>query len=706
MLQFLRTVDRRYFDAGEAFGRINYDTNMVHTEKHLEIAWNWWPAKGNSHRHNVQPFGCPYIGMRGSYPGGQRILYLLTGDGAIKDGLDIVAETSYQSAEVANSRLCHSSGSDGQGSAANALLWKYETTGDRKYLRACRKLLDRSGLVPPGPGKRLGYGPSFGLFNAAGEYADLTGDKPFTKRVIEVGNLGVKGKGATRFIHPIAMAVKFTGDEKLRVRLTEIIKAMSDRRGSSLAELPVERWPGHAGFRVAQVGANALRDYACALGVLTGPVKTGTWPAPRASAKPIPASPPTGWFTPGGKQQRDEDVPSAGRVLSLAPGEGGGKLTVGKAVLTAGKTLCDDVKVGAASPLTEGVVPYVNIMTPKDGDPRLAAKFEVFRGRVDKMGPAPDGSLVAAGKAGPAEFTAVLRKVSPDGAAGLRVEMACRIPEGSGHVASWGLLIPLKLGDDPHAIQTTGPGRFRLERCRLDQNDERIPQWLTSEYHWGEGAPLWPKWRESGINIGPGRYYRIWRANRTDVSPLFCDQGEGCGNWLDITDRGQRPHWGLTARVLRPSPAELDTSRQGIRVNLETGVMLVQFHDAAAEPLSEPTAPAQLAGAADLIFHDGWRPPLAKPELTAKQYEKFMDDLDYGGNYGLFALRFCLSITHKVEGRQWADKVRDMGIEPREVLYGMLYKDALGRHCKKIGVKWDPNDIESSVRRVIDHYRQ
>ncbi|MHC5040050.1 MAG: RIFT barrel domain-containing protein, partial [Planctomycetota bacterium] len=182
MLQFLRTLERRYFEAGMAFNRANYDTNMVHTLSHLENTRNWWTAKGCSHRHNVQPFGCPYIGMRGSYPVGARILHLLTGDGVIADGLEIVADAAFQYAEGRKSRLCNSGGSDGQGSAANALLWKYETTGEAKYFKACRKILDESGLIPPAEGKRLGYGPAFGLFHAAGEVALLSEDKAFQER--------------------------------------------------------------------------------------------------------------------------------------------------------------------------------------------------------------------------------------------------------------------------------------------------------------------------------------------------------------------------------------------------------------------------------------------------------------------------------------------------------------------------------------------
>jgi hypothetical protein len=378
------------------------------------------------------------------------------------------------------------------------------------------------------------------------------------------------------------------------------------------------------------------------------------------------------------------------------------QLPAGKAKWTVGQALCDAVDVAGAAPLAGPVVPYVVLAKPRAGDGRLVSDFRVLSGRIDRIVPAADGVLVATGMAGPATVVARIRSALADGVRGVRVEMACRVPAGNGCVAAWGLLVPLKLGSDPPAIQATAPGRFRLERCRLDQSDERIPNWLTSEYNWGEGASLWPLWRTFGISVGPGEYYRIWKANAADCSPTVCDQGKGVGRWLDVTDRGVSPRWGLTVRVLAPAAP----SRQAIRADLAGGVLDVQFHDAAAPPWAEGRAEAGLAGAADFIFHDGWRPPLAKPELTPEQYERFLDDLDYGGNYGLLALRFCLSTTHMVSGRQWAQKVRDLGIEPREILYGMMFKDALAAHCRKLGVAWDPADIEGSVRRVVDHYRR
>ena len=694
MLEFLRTLDRRYFDAGEAFNRINYDTNMVHTVMHIENTQNWWNATGNCHRHNVQPFGCPYNGLRGAYPVGNRILYNLTNDGAIKDGLEIVADASF------HHHLGNSGGSDGEGSAANALLWKYESTGDKQYLEKCKDMLNGSHQIPPKNVADMGYGPSFGLFNAAGEYAEISGDKEFQQKLVEVANIGAKSEKPGEFIYAIAAGYRLSKDESLKSKLEGILEKMAKDQKSSLADLPEKEWPGHPGYRTPNISPNSARDIAYALAVVST-TKSAGFPAvaPKNSAHPrIPES----WYKPGGAQTAQEKVPAAAELLKLTPGTGGGELTIGAAKLTLTNGI-DAVAINGASPLKAPISFYVDLATFKGADTRAASSIERMTAEVQKFGKAADGSFIGTAKAGAASITFRLRLDQADGVPSLRVEAACTV-DGASRVASWGLLLPLKMGPDGHALQTTTPGHFRLERTRLDQNDEKIPNWLTSEYHWGEGASLWPKWRLSGMEAGPGGSYRLWRANRSDVVPLYCDQGFGAPSWFDFTDRGVTPRWGVTARVLRPDTTPADLSRQAIRLDFETGVMEVQFHAAGAEPAPASAAAAGLSGAADVIFHDGWRAPLSKPELTAAQYENFINDLNYGEHYGLLAVRFALSITHKVQGREWAEKARDLGLEPREILYGMLAGDALAAHCKKLGVKWDANEVENSVRRVIEHY--
>jgi len=101
------------------------------------------------------------------------------------------------------------------------------------------------------------------------------------------------------------------------------------------------------------------------------------------------------------------------------------------------------------------------------------------------------------------------------------VELAAKAPADR-RIATWGVRLPLRLGRDAQKVQMTAPGTFRVERWRVDQTDEQIPDWLLSD-----SKSRWPIWRIGGISLGPGDSYRIWKANRADTSPLFCDEGIG-----------------------------------------------------------------------------------------------------------------------------------------------------------------------------------
>jgi hypothetical protein len=693
MLEFLRTLDRRYFDAGEAFNRINYDTNMVHTQLHLENCHNWWTAIGCCHRHNAQPFGCPYIGMRGSYPVGHRILYLLTGDGVIADGLDIVADSSFAYANGGDSRLCNSGGSDGQGSASNALLWKYETTGEKKYLDACRSILDKSGLVPPKDGKSLGYGPSFGLFNAAGEYAAISNDASFKDRVVATAKLGAKEKDPSSFVSVIAMGYHFSKDEDLKKVLTETLKK-SVAKAESLADLPTKDWPGHGGFRTPDFNPNFMRDAATAIGSLTAETSPAGFPKPTPCAMPIPAAAPADWYKTGGTQTSVEHMEPFLDILNISSNDGELKVGDVQWKFTNGNGgFANSIESGDTKFLSTSVTPFVRFTDSKNATTNSSINGTAVL----------DSKIEMTGIGGSAQFQFHLKPSQVDGIPSMHVQAACKLPKGNGRIANWGLMIPLKLSAKGTEITTTAPGHFRLERCRKDQNDEKVPTWLTA-MEGREKMPTWPIWRMAGIDVGPGKNYRIWHSSREDVSPFYVDQGEGTSNWFDVTDRGGEKKWGVTVRLLRADPS--DTSRQAIRVNLETGVLLVEFHNEAAEPLSEEAAAAGLSGGCDVIFHDGWRPPLSKPELSPAQYEKFIDDCNISGSWGLNALRFALSDTHEVTGRKWPERLRDLGIEPREIMYGMQRGGILANLCQKLGVKWDANDVEGSIQRVIEHYRK
>ncbi len=654
MLEFLRSGRRRYFRAGEAFCRAVYDTSMVHTDTHLENARpNWWTVRGCNHRHNVQPFGGPYIGMRGSYPGGHRILWFLTGDGVIRDGLDLVAQAALEYSTNRPGAFGASGGTDGQGSGALALLFAFETTGEQRYLAAVRKILDKGGLFPPSDPNRLGYGASFGVFLAGEEYLDLTGDEGFRGRFLETADAGLAAKNPKNYLTVLAGAYRLTGDEKYRVAIERTLETLDFTR--SLAELPKDQWPGHGGSRRPPSRGNLGRDLPYALAAIDEPAKADRWPGVTKGPPAIPSRMPGDWPRPGGAE---------GRPHALNGGRG---------LLKAGvPRLPDDLPFAVPEPF-------------------------VWLSREDAAGN-PILTRVLTGPGGGVKLGIRIEKRKVSGRPGRRIVMAVAPPRGRERVAAFGVEIPFARGSDPRMVQVSAAGAFRVERFSVDQNGEEIPGWLNSD-----SRTRWPLWRGGGLLLGPGESYRIFKQNLPTCSPLFVDQGFDSPGWLDVTDRSGGGRRGLTARLHRDHASWEGRTWRGVTFDSARSRLVLWFQSPHAAPLDPEDGPFLAAG--DLVAHDGWRPPLLPPALTEKQFRTFLDDLDYGENIGLFALRFLFSETHKVKGERYKVMLMRSGIEPREILSSMQFKDGLRKHCGKIGVRYDPDELERTITRVIDHYR-
>ena len=106
--------------------------------------------------------------------------------------------------------------------------------------------------LQPKKGKRLGYGPSFGLFNAAGEYAQLSGDKAFQQRVIETARVGLSSRRKASFLYLFAMAHRFGGGREFLDAIKKEMPRIRKGLQRSLAELPAGRWPGSGRRRLHQ----------------------------------------------------------------------------------------------------------------------------------------------------------------------------------------------------------------------------------------------------------------------------------------------------------------------------------------------------------------------------------------------------------------------------------------------------------------------
>ena len=54
---------------------------------------------------------------------------------------------------------------------------------------------------------------------------------------------------------------------------------------------------------------------------------------------------------------------------------------------------------------------------------------------------------------------------------------------------------------------------------------------------------------------------------------------------------------------------------------------------------------------------------------------------------------------------RFKDLLARRGVEPRELLLSLVWMGGLEAHCERIGVRYDPDRPDESVRRVIEHYR-
>lgn len=286
LLQYLRTGDRRCFDAGEASVLNNFDVWMVHTPEYF---WDWNFAtprdvRGLTHRHNVQPFGCPYVGARGAYPVGMKIYYYLTGSGRARDGLDEVLSAATDYLDGKTWRLGHSGAEDGLGTAAQSLLCAWERTGNRKYQDYLLRVLHNSPYFKPASPWEASMTTAFGLFQAATEYQDLVPDPQIAASVEQMARLCQTPEVKKNFTYPggyfaiFADACRITGKEAFAQECRAALdRETADAMKSAQMTVPPDDWPGPPGGPEVTHNGNTLRDLPYVFGALRpgGAAKAG-----------------------------------------------------------------------------------------------------------------------------------------------------------------------------------------------------------------------------------------------------------------------------------------------------------------------------------------------------------------------------------------------------------------------------------------------
>ena len=278
-------------------------------------------------------------------------------------------------------------------------------------------------------------------------------------------------------------------------------------------------------------------------------------------------------------------------------------------------------------------------------------------------------------------------------------------PPAGARLRALGFNVPLFVSDDDHKVYTAVGCPRRVERWRLDQNDEYYWTWLISD-----NRARWPLWRFGGLLIeGPQRAV-VWKAGGTNVKPLIMDEAPSTPGWLDFSG----PDFGLT--VLLDECASKPP--KGIVAHGQERLVSVYLYPPQVRPLplasgarglSSPAEEAGLVAGREVVhrfrlhFHRGPRPTPIKPELPDDKYRRL---LRAAAQYFPRRLPGMGIPVHIGTVEEQIEKVIASGISPTDFL-----RDHSWWEMKNIvknlgpGYSYDRDDHEGSVRRIIERLR-
>ena len=242
---YLATGERKYFDALEGASRHTAEVDVLHTDTIVQET-DAIRVRGLSHRHGVQHWSEPYIGLRGSSCIGWRICYYLTGEERFRDVLEEVVDCAMRD-YYANSGPATSF--DGGGSASMALLTMWEITGDAKY----RDKLKAKMETTPAPENswHAGLSVAMGFHEAALQFHALTGDAKAREHLVKAADFTLsfipKPGQSWPFsqVRTLAEAWRVTGDEKYRAHARKLLDEYRLQQSNDpRVRMEKDQWPG------------------------------------------------------------------------------------------------------------------------------------------------------------------------------------------------------------------------------------------------------------------------------------------------------------------------------------------------------------------------------------------------------------------------------------------------------------------------------
>jgi len=139
-------------------------------------------------------------------------------------------------------------------------------------------------------------------------------------------------------------------------------------------------------------------------------------------------------------------------------------------------------------------------------------------------------------------------------------------------LAALGVAVPFDLAASKHAMITTVPGEKRTEWWKLDYNDDRKPDWQTSDKR-----SRWPLWRVGGLLVDSKLHYRTWKTNMADTWPLTTDEGVNSPGFVVLQDSRKS----VTVRIAKMR----EEAPKEIMIGMAPGLVTAHFWSPHVAPL-------------------------------------------------------------------------------------------------------------------------
>ncbi len=165
------------------------------------------------------------------------------------------------------------------GTACQSLLCAWERTGDKKYEKALLRFLKDPPYVAclePKDDWNASLAAAFGMYQAAMEYYDLTGDKEMLGKILKMARICSQPNVKKSFTYPggyfriLGDSYLLTGEKEFQTYCQDALAALLKViAGTAAVDVSPQNWPAPPGGQHVRLEGNSIRDLPYLMEALT-----------------------------------------------------------------------------------------------------------------------------------------------------------------------------------------------------------------------------------------------------------------------------------------------------------------------------------------------------------------------------------------------------------------------------------------------------